>query len=200
MGTRVTASPSRRAAATSCAWRPIGSLAPLVVGLTLEQIEADLGAFWERLVGDGQLRWVGPEKGVMHLATAAIVNAVWDLLAKRAGKPLWSYLAEMSPEALVRAVPFRHITDALTPGEALDILRRLEASAPCARPSSARRATPPTPPRAAGSATPTTRCAASRVPAWRRAGRTSSSRSGWTSRTMCGAPPSCARRSATTAS
>jgi L-fuconate dehydratase len=101
----------------------VQSLAPFVVGRGLAEIEADQAAFWLSLVGDGQLRWVGPEKGVIHLATAAIVNAVWDLLAKRAGLPLWKYLAEMSPEAIVRAIPFRHISDALKPSEALEILR-----------------------------------------------------------------------------
>ena len=65
------------------------ALAPLVRGLTLEQITADMGRFWRRLTGDSQLRWVGPEKGVLHLATAAIVNAVWDLYAKAERKPLW---------------------------------------------------------------------------------------------------------------
>jgi L-fuconate dehydratase len=104
----------------------VESLAHLVAGRTLDDITADLGAFWSSLVDDGQLRWVGPEKGVIHLATAALVNAVWDLLAKRAGKPLWQYLADMTPEEIVQAVPFRHITDDLTPEEALAILRRLE--------------------------------------------------------------------------
>jgi L-fuconate dehydratase len=103
----------------------VRSLAPLVVGLSLDAIEDDPGAFWARLVGDGQLRWVGPEKGVIHLATAALVNAVWDLLAKRAGKPLWRYLVDLPPDQLVRAIPFRHITDDLTPDEALRMLRRL---------------------------------------------------------------------------
>jgi L-fuconate dehydratase len=102
----------------------VESLAPLVIGLRLEEIEEDPGAFWMALVGDGQLRWVGPEKGVIHLATAAIVNAVWDLLAKRAERPLWKYLADMSPERLVKAIPFRHITDALTPAQALEHLQR----------------------------------------------------------------------------
>lgn len=102
----------------------VESLAPLLLGRRLEDIRADPGAFWLDLVGDGQLRWVGPEKGVIHLATAAIVNAVWDLLAKRAGLPLWKFLADMTPEELVRVIPFRHITDALTPAEALEILRR----------------------------------------------------------------------------
>jgi L-fuconate dehydratase len=100
------------------------ALAPLVVGLMLEEIAADMGAFWRRVVGDTQLRWVGPEKGVLHLATAAVVNAVWDLWAKAEGKPLWKLLADMSPEEIVRCVDFRYLTDALTPDEALGILRR----------------------------------------------------------------------------
>ena len=102
----------------------VESLAPFVLGRSLEAIRAEPAVFWEELVGDGQLRWVGPEKGVIHLATAAIVNAVWDLLAKRAGRPLWRFLAEMTPEEVVRAVPFRHISDALAPSEALEILQR----------------------------------------------------------------------------
>ena len=102
----------------------VHALTPFVLGLTLDEIAADMGAFWRRVVGDSQLRWVGPEKGVIHLATAAVVNAVWDLWAKAEGKPLWKLLADMSPEELVRCVDFRYITDALTPAEALDILRR----------------------------------------------------------------------------
>ena len=100
------------------------ALAPLVLGLRLRDIASDMGAFWRRIVGDSQLRWVGPEKGVIHLATAAVVNAVWDLWAKAEGKPLWKLLAEMSPEEIVRCVDFRYITDALTPAEALELLRR----------------------------------------------------------------------------
>ena len=100
------------------------ALAPLVQGLTLEAITADMGAFWRRIVGDTQLRWVGPEKGVLHLATAALVNAVWDLWAKVEGKPLWKLLADMTPEEVVRCIDFRYITDALTPEQALEILRR----------------------------------------------------------------------------
>src|SRR6185436_1028633 len=76
----------------------VEALAPLVRGLTLEAIAADMGAFWRRVVGDSQLRWVGPEKGVLHLATAAVVNAVWDLWAKAEGKPLWKLLVDMTPE------------------------------------------------------------------------------------------------------
>jgi L-fuconate dehydratase len=102
----------------------VRALTPFVVGLSLDEIAADMGAFWRRVVGDSQLRWVGPEKGVIHLATAAVVNAVWDLWAKAEGKPVWKLLADMSPEDIVRCVDFRYITDALTPDEALEILRR----------------------------------------------------------------------------
>jgi len=105
-----------------------GALAPLVVGLTLGEIAADMGAFWRRMVGDSQLRWVGPEKGVLHLATAAVVNAVWDLWAKVEGKPLWKLLADMNPEEIVRCVDFRYITDAITPSQALALLRRNEST------------------------------------------------------------------------
>lgn len=100
----------------------VEALAPLIRGRTLESFVEDMGAFWGHITGDSQLRWVGPEKGVIHLATAAVVNAVWDLYAKVAGKPLWKLLADMSPEELVRCVNFRYITDALTPQEALDLL------------------------------------------------------------------------------
>jgi L-fuconate dehydratase len=104
----------------------IESLAYLVRGLTIEEVAANPAAFWYHVTGDSQLRWVGPEKGVIHLATAAIVNAVWDLWAKSLEKPLWKLLADMSPEELIRCVPFRYITDAITPDEALDIVRRNE--------------------------------------------------------------------------
>jgi L-fuconate dehydratase len=104
----------------------IEALAPLVVGETLDSFAEDMGAFWRRVTGDSQLRWVGPEKGVIHLATAAIVNAVWDLYAKSEGKPLWKLLVDMSPEEIVRCVDFRYITDAITPEEALEILKRNE--------------------------------------------------------------------------
>jgi L-fuconate dehydratase len=102
----------------------VRALEPLVVGLEVEGVEADLGAFWRRLVGDSQLRWIGPEKGVIHLATAAVVNAAWDLVAKRAGKPVWRYLADLAPAEIVALVDFRYLTDALTPDEALSILER----------------------------------------------------------------------------
>jgi L-fuconate dehydratase len=99
------------------------ALAPLVVGQTLESFTADMGAFWRRMTGDSQLRWVGPEKGVIHLATAAVVNAVWDLWAKSERKPVWRLLCNMTPEEIVRCIDFRYITDALTPEDALAILQ-----------------------------------------------------------------------------
>jgi L-fuconate dehydratase len=104
----------------------IQALAPLVIGETLETFTRNMGAFWRRITGDSQLRWVGPEKGVIHLATAAIVNAVWDLYAKVEGKPLWKLLVDMSPEEIVSSIDFRYITDAITPEEALEILRENE--------------------------------------------------------------------------
>ena len=104
----------------------IEALAPLVVGETLESFTDDMGAFWRRITGDSQLRWLGPEKGVIHLATAAVVNAVWDLYAKSEGKPLWKLLVDMSPEQIVSCIDFRYTTDAITPEEALDILRENE--------------------------------------------------------------------------
>jgi L-fuconate dehydratase len=102
----------------------IEALAHHVVGATVEELVADLGGLWRRLVTDTQLRWLGPEKGVIHLATAAVVNAVWDLYAKLEGKPLWKLLADLTPEEIVACVDFRYIEDALTREEALEILRR----------------------------------------------------------------------------
>jgi L-fuconate dehydratase len=101
----------------------IRALEPLVVGRTLEAICADMRGFWRSLTSDTQLRWLGPEKGVIHLATAAVVNAVWDLWAKREGKPLWRLLADLAPEQLVACVDFRYIDDALAPEEALELLQ-----------------------------------------------------------------------------
>jgi L-fuconate dehydratase len=100
----------------------IRSLAPRVVGVRLDDVAADPGAFWRTVTGDSQLRWIGPEKGAIHLATAALVNAVWDLWAKAEGKPLWKLVCDMTPAELVRCVEFRHITDALTPAAAVELL------------------------------------------------------------------------------
>ncbi|MEV0329021.1 enolase C-terminal domain-like protein [Micromonospora echinospora] len=100
----------------------VRALAHHVEGKTVEEIAADQVTFWRSLSADVQLRWLGPEKGVIHMATGAVVNAVWDLRAKLAGKPMWRFLAEMSTEELVASVDFHHITDALTPDEAATIL------------------------------------------------------------------------------
>ncbi|WP_458249357.1 L-fuconate dehydratase [Streptomyces sp. MAI_2237] len=100
-----------------------------VVGRLVDEVCADPGVVYRDLTGDSQLRWLGPEKGVMHMAIGAVVNAVWDLAAKRADKPLWRLLAESDPEWLVGQIDFRYLTDALTPQEALDILRRGRAGA-----------------------------------------------------------------------
>ena len=106
----------------------IESIKPLVVGHTLESFTDNMGAFWRHITGDSQLRWLGPEKGVIHLATAAVVNAVWDLWAKVVNKPLWKLLTDMTPEELVRCIDFRYITDALTPKEALAMLQAKQAT------------------------------------------------------------------------
>lgn len=104
----------------------IDALAPMVIGQTVEDITKNFGAFWRKLTGDSQLRWLGPEKGVIHLATGAVVNALWDLYAKVEGKPLWKLLADMSPEELVRCIDFTYITDAITPEEGIALLREKE--------------------------------------------------------------------------
>jgi L-fuconate dehydratase len=106
----------------------IKSLSYLIKGKKLSSFTKDMGAFWKMITGDSQLRWLGPEKGVIHLATGAIVNAVWDLYAKVEEKPLWLLLADMTPEALVKCIDFTYITDAITPGEALLLLQEKEAS------------------------------------------------------------------------
>ena len=97
-----------------------------LLGLTLESLTEDFAGFWLRITSDSQVRWLGPEKGAIHLATGALVNAVWDLYARAEGKPLWKLLVDMTPEQIVACIPFRHITDALRPAEALEILRRNE--------------------------------------------------------------------------
>ena len=105
----------------------IESMRHLVVGRRLDDITADFAGFWRSLASESQLRWLGPEKGVIHLALAAIVNAVWDLFAKAQRKPLWKLLADMTPAEIVSTIDFRYITDALAPEEALDILQRQAA-------------------------------------------------------------------------
>ena len=104
----------------------ISAMRHLVVGLTTADLRADPARVWRRLTGDSQLRWVGPDKGVMHMATGAVVNALWDLLAREADKPVWRLVAEMSPREILGIVDFRYLTDHLTREEALEILKRAE--------------------------------------------------------------------------
>ncbi len=108
----------------------IDALRPLVVGQSLAAFVETPGAFWRHLTGDSQLRWIGPEKGVIHLATAAVVNALWDLWAKLEGKPLWKLLVDLPPARLVELVDWRYLTDALTPAEAETRLERLVETRP----------------------------------------------------------------------
>ena len=100
----------------------IRALAGRLTGLRLDDVAADPGAFWRMLTGDSQLRWIGPEKGAIHLATAALVNALWDLWAKAEGKPLWRLVCDMTPAELVRCVDFRYLTDVLRPADAVALL------------------------------------------------------------------------------
>ncbi|HET7213646.1 MAG TPA: L-fuconate dehydratase [Terriglobia bacterium] len=102
----------------------VNALKSFVQGREIESTASDMKFFWRQLTSDGQLRWIGPEKGAIHLATGALVNAVWDLYAKTERKPVWKLLLDMTPEQLVSTIDFRYITDALTPEEALDILRK----------------------------------------------------------------------------
>ncbi|CAK6970227.1 mitochondrial enolase superfamily member 1 [Scomber scombrus] len=104
----------------------VEALAPLVIGKTLEEIVSDFRGFYRLLTSDGQMRWLGPEKGVIQLATAAVLNAVWDLWARAEGKPLWKLLADMDPKQIVSCIDFRYITDVLTEEEALDLLLKAQ--------------------------------------------------------------------------
>ena len=104
----------------------VRTLSQLVVGRGIDAVLGDLGGFARSLTSDSHLRWLGPEKGVMHMAIGGVVNAAWDLAARRAGLPLWRFIAEMTPERIIEAIDFRYLTDALTPDEALAILRRAQ--------------------------------------------------------------------------
>src|ERR1041385_3287717 len=99
-----------------------------VLGRTLDSLTSDFAGFWLGITSDSQIRWLGPEKGAIHLAAGAIVNAVWDLYARTERKPVWKLLVDMTPEQLVACIPFRHITDALTVDEAIEILERNQAT------------------------------------------------------------------------
>jgi len=102
----------------------VRAVAERFVGRDVEACLADLGAVWRELVHDSQLRWLGPEKGVVHMAIGAVINALWDLKARREGKPLWRLLADLQPEEILELVDLRYLSDVLTADEALDILRR----------------------------------------------------------------------------
>ncbi|EGS19734.1 mandelate racemase/muconate lactonizing enzyme-like protein [Thermochaetoides thermophila DSM 1495] len=104
----------------------INHLAARIQGRTLSSLVSHWGQTWRHLVNDSQLRWIGPEKGVIHLALGAVVNALWDLWAKVLGKPVWRVVADMTPEQVVDCIDFRYITDALSPEEALELLRKAE--------------------------------------------------------------------------
>ena len=105
----------------------INALAPLIDGLTLEELLSDLGAMWRRLTGDSQLRWIGPDKGAIHLATSALVNALWDLYGKIHDKPVWQVLSDMEPDEIVGLVDWRYLRDALDPQEARERLEEKKA-------------------------------------------------------------------------
>lgn len=106
----------------------IKSLSYLLIGKRVDDLTSDMAGFWRMMTGDSQLRWLGPEKGVIHMATGALVNAVWDLYAKVMGKPLWKLIADMTPEQFVSCIDFTYLTDALTPKEALEILSKWSGS------------------------------------------------------------------------
>jgi L-fuconate dehydratase len=102
----------------------VRALEPLLANRDVDEVLSDLGALSRRLVGDSPLRWLGPERGVVHMAIGAVLNACWDLAARRAGQPLWRFLADMSAEEIVSLVDFRYLTDALTPDDALELLEQ----------------------------------------------------------------------------
>lgn len=103
-------------------------LAPKVIGMKVGELRSSLGEIARELVSDSQIRWLGPEKGLTHMAVGAVLTALWDLVAKYEGKPLWEVLSDMSPEEIVSLVDFRYIRDVLTPAEALEILKRAEGT------------------------------------------------------------------------
>lgn len=104
----------------------IEAVTRMIADIDVDVLLSDMGDTWRRLVHDSQLRWLGPEKGVVHMAIGAVINALWDLRAKRAGQPLWLHLAGLGADELVSLVDFRYLTDALTPDQALDILKTAE--------------------------------------------------------------------------
>ncbi|MGR3341920.1 MAG: fuconate dehydratase, partial [Paracoccaceae bacterium] len=105
----------------------VNALSHLIIGMNIEDIFTDSGAVWKRITGDSQLRWVGPDKGVIHLGAAALINAIWDLFGKHRGKPVWRLLADMSPDDTVRLIDWTYLCDALDPGEARERLQEIFA-------------------------------------------------------------------------
>jgi L-fuconate dehydratase len=102
-------------------------VAQRLVGKDIEELFSDMGKTWDYLVADPQLRWIGPEKGVIHIATGAVNNAVWDMYARSRKKPLWKLVVDFTPEELVRSAAWRYISDAITKEEALAMLKKKEA-------------------------------------------------------------------------
>ncbi len=145
----------------------VRALEPFLAGQDLDAVLGDLGGLSRTLIGDSPLRWLGPECGVVHMAIGAVLNACWDLAARRAGQPLWRYLASLEPAQVTDLVDFRYLSDALTRQDALDLLEGERPARPSGSRSSNATATRPTRPRRAGSATPTTSspsCAVRRSP------------------------------------
>jgi L-fuconate dehydratase len=106
----------------------IKSLSHLLLGKTLESFVRDMAGFWRTITRDSQLRWLGPEKGIMQLALGAVINAVWDLYAKVEKKPLWQLIADLTPEKFISLIDFTYISDAITPQEALILLKKNEST------------------------------------------------------------------------
>jgi L-fuconate dehydratase len=150
----------------------IEALAPRVQGLELDEVRADPGEVFRRVTGDPQLRWLGPEKGVIHLATAAVVNAVWDMWARAEGKPLWRLVADFTPSEFVAAVPFQYLTDAIDPGAARELLEERAAGKDERRAEMERDGFPAYTTSPAGSATPRRRSGGSPARRSPRAGTT----------------------------
>ena len=109
---------------TEVVLKAIKALSPLLVGRSLVSVYTDFGKFWHHLVNESQLRWIGPEKGVVHIATAGMINALWDLWGKIENKPVWKVLCDLSPEEIVSLVDFTHLTDTLTRDEAIEMLTK----------------------------------------------------------------------------
>ena len=96
---------------------------PLIINKTIEEIETDIGRLWRQCTNHSQLRWLGPEKGIVHLAVASLFNGLWDLISKYHKKPLWKYIYELETESLLYKISFSYIDDAISKSEALEIIK-----------------------------------------------------------------------------